>query len=54
MGTLNTYTHLGFDDAADEMTRIANVVRNGKTNSDTKGFAPFACQNIQKNDGFCQ
>ena len=43
--TLNTYTHLGYDDATDEMSRIMKTDKNKETNSDMRSFAPFSKAN---------
>jgi integrase len=40
--TLNTYTHLGFDDALDEMTRISKEKNTAKSKKDTDVLTDFS------------
>ena len=40
--TLNTYTHLGFDDALDEMTRISKEKKTTKSKKDTDVLTDFS------------
>ena len=40
--TLNTYTHLGFDDALEEMNRISKSVKNGRLSDDTVTVTDFS------------
>lgn len=40
--TLNTYTHLGFDDALEEMDRISKSVKNGRLSDDTVTVTDFS------------
>lgn len=40
--TLNTYTHLGFDDALEEMNRISKSVKNSRLSDDTVTVTDFS------------
>lgn len=40
--TLNTYTHLGFDDALEEMNRISKSVKNNRLSDDTVTVTDFS------------
>lgn len=40
--TLNTYTHLGFDDALEEMNRISKSVNNSRLSDDTVTVTDFS------------
>ena len=40
--TLNTYTHLGFDDALEEMNRISKSVKKSRLSDDTVTVTDFS------------